>query len=138
MTISDTSLAAALGTGQFARLTTFRKSGAPVATAIWFAEHDGKAVFLTGPKTGKAKRIRRNPLVALAASTARGQVKGPEVRGTARLLAGVEADEAHGLLAVKYGIHVRKHALPVLLIAGQPEAAIDPLGEPWEAAWQRA
>jgi hypothetical protein len=99
-------------------------------------------------------------------------VKGPEVRGTARLLAGVEADEAHGLLAAKYGIqlrllqlvqlrshssaprrravrgaptrslqaiHLRKHALPVPLIAGcQPEAGIGPLGEPWEAAWQRA
>jgi uncharacterized protein len=120
MTTSDTSLAAALGTGQFARLTTFRKSGAPVATAIWFAEHDGKAVFLTGPKTGKAKRIRRNPLVALAASTARGQVNGPEVHGRARLLAGVEADEAHGLLAAKYGIQLRLLQLVQLITRTTP------------------
>jgi PPOX class probable F420-dependent enzyme len=120
MTTSDTSLAAALGTGKFARLTTFRKSGAPVATAIWFAEHDGKAVFLTGPTTGKAKRIRRNPLVALAASTARGQVRGPEVRGMARLLAGVEADEAHGLLAAKYGIQLRLLQLVQLITRATP------------------
>jgi uncharacterized protein len=106
MTTSE-ALAAALGTGQFARLTTFSGSGAPVATVIWFADHAGKAVFLTGPRTGKAKRIRRNPLVALAASTPRGQAKGPEVRGTARLLAGVEAGEAHRLLAAKYGIQFR-------------------------------
>jgi PPOX class probable F420-dependent enzyme len=120
MTTSDTSLTAALGTGQFARLTTFRKSGAPVATAIWFAEHDGKVVFLTGPKTGKAKRIRRNPLVALATSTARGEVKGPEVRGTARLLTGFEADEAHTLLAAKYGIQLRLLQLVQLITRATP------------------
>lgn len=120
MTTSDTSLTAALGTGQFARLTTFRKSGEPVATTIWFAEHDGKAVFLTGPKTGKARRIRRNPLVAFAASTARGQAKGPEVRGTARLLDGVEADQAHTLLAAKYGIQLRVLHLVQLITRATP------------------
>jgi PPOX class probable F420-dependent enzyme len=120
MTTSDTSLAAALGSGQFARLTTFRKSGAPVATAIWFAEHDGKVVFLTGPKTGKAKRMRRNPLVGLAASSARGQIKGPEVRGTARLLGGAEADEAHGCLAAKYGIQLRLLQLVQLITRATP------------------
>jgi PPOX class probable F420-dependent enzyme len=120
MTTSDTSLTAALGSGQFARLTTFRKSGAPVGTAIWFAEHHGNVVFLTGPKTGKAKRIRRNPLVTVAASTARGQVKGPEVRGTERLLAGVEADEAHRLLAAKYGIQLRLLQLVQLITRATP------------------
>jgi uncharacterized protein len=120
MTTTDTSLTAALGTGLFARLTTFRKSGAPVGTAIWFAELDGKVVFLTGPKTGKAKRMRRNPQVVLAASTPRGQVKGPEVRGTARLLAGVEADEAHRLLAAKYGILLRLLQLVQLITRATP------------------
>jgi PPOX class probable F420-dependent enzyme len=120
MTTSDTSPAAALGTGQFARLNTFRKSGAPVPTAIWFAEHEGKVVFLTGPETGKAKRIRRNPQVALAASTARGQVKGPDVHGTARLLARAEADEAHKLLAAKYGIQLRLLQLVQMITRATP------------------
>ncbi len=128
MTTSDTSLTAALGTGHFARLTTFRKSGAPVATTIWFAEHDGKVVFLTGPETGKAKRIRRNPLVRFAPSTARGQVKGPEVRGRARLLAGFEAAEAHRLLAAKYGIQFRLLQLVQFITRATPvyyEVALD-------------
>jgi PPOX class probable F420-dependent enzyme len=120
MMTSDTSPAAALGTGQFALLTTFRKSGEPVGTAIWFAEHDGKVVFLTGPETGKAKRMRRNPQVALAASKARGQAKGPEVRGAARLLAGVEADEAHRLLAAKYGIQLRLLQLVQMITRATP------------------
>jgi PPOX class probable F420-dependent enzyme len=120
MKANQTSPVAALGTGQFALLTTFRKSGAPVATAIWFAEHDGKVVFLTGPKTGKAKRIRRNPRVALAASTARGQAKGPEVRGTARLLAGVEADEARRRLVAKYGIQLRLLQLVQMITRATP------------------
>jgi hypothetical protein len=58
--------------------------------------------------------------MAFAASTARGQVRGPEVRGTARLLAGDEADEAHRLLAAKYGIQLRLLELVQLIARATP------------------
>jgi hypothetical protein len=51
---------------------------------------------------------------------ARGQATGPEVRGTARLLDGVEADKAHRLLAAKYGIQLRLLQLVQLITRARP------------------
>jgi uncharacterized protein len=119
-TASDTSLSAVLHGCQFGRLTTFRKSGAAVPTPIWFAEHDGKAVFLTGPSTGKVTRMRRNPQVTLGPATVRGNPKGPEVSGTARVLSGDEAADAHDLLLAKYGLQFRLLQLIQLITRAEP------------------
>ncbi len=74
-------------------------------TAIWFVlGGDNKAYFMTGPETGKARRIRNNPIVQLAPSNPRGKPQGPAVNASARLLQGVEADVAHRALAKKYGL----------------------------------
>ncbi|MCU1270058.1 MAG: class probable F420-dependent enzyme Rv2061 family [Acidobacteriaceae bacterium] len=46
-------------------LITFRKSGVPVNTPVWFAELDAKLIVKTRIDSGKSKRIRNNPNVKL-------------------------------------------------------------------------
>src|ERR1700756_5008001 len=42
-------------------LETYRKSGQPVRTPVWFLEENGILYVHTDDRTGKVKRIRRNP-----------------------------------------------------------------------------
>src|SRR5438034_528814 len=53
-------------------IETYRKNGDPVRTPVWFAEHQGIIYVRTNTDTGKAKRIRLDPHVRIAPSTARG------------------------------------------------------------------
>ena len=50
---------------RFVSLTTFRRSGAPVATAVWIASDGDALVVTTGADTGKVRRLRRDPRVEL-------------------------------------------------------------------------
>lgn len=57
-------------------LSTFRKSGATVATPVWTVPvSDGRVGMWTGAGTGKYKRLRINPHVTIQACTARGKPK---------------------------------------------------------------
>jgi hypothetical protein len=85
-------------------LTTFRRSGEGVGTAVWFAEVAGKLYVYTGGNTGKAKRIRNNPRVTVAPGTMRGAVTGPAIEGQARILTVVEGAAASKALSHKYWI----------------------------------
>ena len=67
-------------------LTTFRKTGAPVATPLWFGEENGKLYVMTRADSGKTKRLRNNPQVKIAPCTMRGKVTGPEFAARARIL----------------------------------------------------
>jgi uncharacterized protein len=49
---------AALRGQSFMRLTTYRKSGEPVATPVWFAEEGEKLYVTTDRISGKVKRLR--------------------------------------------------------------------------------
>jgi PPOX class probable F420-dependent enzyme len=88
-------------------LTTFRKTGQAVSTPVWFADVDGKLVVTTDGKSGKAKRIRNNPAVTVAPCDMRGQVLGPAVQATARILTPEEATPADRALLRKYGWQMR-------------------------------
>lgn len=81
-------------------LVTFRRSGAPVHTPVWFAEDAGKLYVMTRSDSGKAKRLRNNPRVEIAPSTIRGKVTGPSVPGVAT----VSNNTEHGrrLIRKKY------------------------------------
>ena len=87
---------------KYISLTTYRRTGVPVATPVWFAEKDGKLYLFTNPKSGKVKRIRNNPKVKVAPSTIRGKIIGPEFSAAARILPGEESGNAHKLLKQKY------------------------------------
>lgn len=80
----------------FVSLTTYRSSGAPVATPVWVAASGGELVVTTSPRTGKVARIRRDPRVALRPCTRRGTVAedAPTVTGTATVVTDPAAIEA--------------------------------------------
>ncbi|MGB3635603.1 MAG: PPOX class F420-dependent oxidoreductase [Rubrobacteraceae bacterium] len=86
----------------YINLTTFRKSGEPVSTPLWFALHEGKLHATTEPDSGKMKRIRNNPSVLLAPCNAWGKEKGPRVEGLARSVEDEPTGEAEAALHQKY------------------------------------
>lgn len=83
---------------------SFRKSGAGVATPVWFAEADGRLYIYSLADAGKVKRIRNNPRVRVAPCDMRGGLKGEWVEARARILDGADALRGHGLLDKKYGL----------------------------------
>jgi len=120
MTTTDISLANLLDGANYARLTTFRRNGQAVPTTIWFALGDGKAYFVTGPGTGKAKRMRGTPRVLLGPSTPRGKATGGETECRARQLDETEAGTALDRLIGKYGIQFRILQLIQFLSRSRP------------------
>jgi PPOX class probable F420-dependent enzyme len=83
-------------------LKTFRKTGAGVATPVWFGEDGDKLYVMTRSDLGKTKRIRNNPQVKVAPSTIRGKVTGPEFAATARILPPEEHQHARDTIDRKY------------------------------------
>jgi PPOX class probable F420-dependent enzyme len=83
-------------------LTSYRRDGRPVNTPVSIAVDGDRAVVRSFEKAGKARRIRNNPTVAVAPSTARGLATGPPVPATARRLEGAQASHAARLLARKH------------------------------------
>ncbi|MFD2080920.1 hypothetical protein SAMN05421678_104399 [Actinopolymorpha cephalotaxi] len=83
-------------------LTTFRRDGTPVPTAVHVVVDGPHAYFRTYSVAGKAKRLRRDQRVEIAPSTTRGQPTGPASEATARLLTEVEAGPVRRLLRRKY------------------------------------
>jgi uncharacterized protein len=87
---------------KYISLKSFRKSGVPVATPVWFGEKNGKLYVMTRSAMGKTKRIRNNPRVQVAPCTIRGQVTGPEFPATARILPPEDFESARKTLTTKY------------------------------------
>jgi len=58
----------------------------------------------TGAGTWKAKRIRRDPHVLVAASTMRGRERGQRLEGSARIVDGIDVK---ALIRKKYGWQMR-------------------------------
>lgn len=88
-------------------LETYRKTGDPVRTPVWFVEKDGELFVRTDSSTGKVKRIRNNPRVRIAPCNARGTVKGGWVDGEARMIESESSEHVFSLLKKKYGISYR-------------------------------
>jgi PPOX class probable F420-dependent enzyme len=93
----------ALRNEQFVVLTTFRRNGEPMPTAVWFAELNGIVFITTNNRAGKVKRINNNPHVTIAPSDRVGTVHGPAIEVRARLLSPEEAQLAADTLHAKYG-----------------------------------
>jgi uncharacterized protein len=87
---------------KYVSLTSYRKNGVGVTTPVWFGEERDKLYVMTGSRLGKAKRIRNNPQVRVAACTVRGRVIGPEHQATARILPPEEHAHARDTINRKY------------------------------------
>lgn len=105
MTTQD--LATVLGDERYLSLTTYRASGDPVATPVWFVpQPNGTLLVYTEASSGKVKRLRRNPACTVAACDARGRVHGEVVPATADVLDD-EVDAVYGRLVRRYGWQAR-------------------------------
>lgn len=75
-----------LAASKYLSLTTFRKSGAAVATPVWLAADGDLLYVITESGAGKAKRLRNSGRVMLAPCDSRGRLNGDPVEGTGRVL----------------------------------------------------
>src|SRR5215212_10157635 len=80
-------------------LTTYKRDGTPVGTAVNIVVEGDHAYFRTWVTAWKLKRIRNNPEVEFIPSTPLGRPKGQTVRAHARILEGAESAHARRLLA---------------------------------------
>ena len=87
-----------------ALLTTYKRDGTLVGTPVNIAVDGDRAFVRTWDTAWKFKRIRNNPEVEVAPSTARGRPTGPTIHARARVLGGDESAYAGKALARKYPI----------------------------------
>ena len=93
-----------LAGARYLTLTTFRRSGEPVATPVWFALAGDRAYVVTDDPSGKVKRIRHTARVRVAPSTWRGRAIGGEAAASARIIADqAEQAAAERALRERYG-----------------------------------
>jgi len=85
-------------------LTTFRRDGTGVPTAMSMAVDGDRAYMRTWFTSGKAKRLRRDPRATVAPSTTRGTPTGPAVDVRARFIDGPDADRASRLIEAKHPV----------------------------------
>ena len=83
-------------------VTSYRQDGRPVATPVSLAVDGDHAYLRSFEQAGKTRRLRNNPRVEVAPSTARGRPTGPAIQATARRLDDVESRRAAHLLAGKH------------------------------------
>lgn len=119
--------------GNYLLLTTFRKDGRGVPTAVWFAnDGDGDDLLVwTVTASGKVKRIRRDGAVTITACDVRGRPRGAAFTAHARLLDAEGTQRTRAAVARRYGVlgrltilgsRIRRGAEGTIGIAITPDA----------------
>ena len=102
-----------LASAKYVALTTFRRSGAPVTTPVWFSpslDEPGLFVVMSLDDTGKTKRLAHTATVELQACGIRGGVEPgtPTYRGSARVVRDAESlASVRRAVVAKYGFPAR-------------------------------
>jgi PPOX class probable F420-dependent enzyme len=102
-----------LASAKYVALTTFRRTGAPVTTPVWFApslDEPGMFAVITVDDTGKTKRLAHTDSVDLQACDIRGRVApgAPTFHGTARVVRDAEAvASVRRAIVARYGLPAR-------------------------------
>ncbi len=91
---------------KYCLLVSYRRSGEPVPTPVWFGLDDAgqRAYIRTEADAGKVKRVRANPEVLVGPADVRGKPLGPLAAGSARVLAGEEQAGAERIVQANYGV----------------------------------
>ncbi|MGY2084427.1 PPOX class F420-dependent oxidoreductase [Blastococcus sp. SYSU DS0539] len=89
---------------EYVSLTTFRRTGAPVATPVWAAPDGDTLVVWTRADSGKVKRLRHTERVTVVPCDVRGRVRGPAVEGTAEFVDRTGQPAALDALRRAYGL----------------------------------
>lgn len=98
----------ALDREPYISLVTFRRSGAGVATPVWFALRDGRLFVFSEARAGKVKRLRNDARARFAACGVRGRVHGDWHEARARVVEDPARErEAYAALRAKYGWRMR-------------------------------
>lgn len=93
---------------RYISLTTFRKSGAEVATPVWAAFEQGHWYVFSAAGAGKVKRLRNDSRARIAVCDVRGRLLGEPFDATAELLQDpADIHRALLLLRRKYGLQMR-------------------------------
>jgi uncharacterized protein len=95
-----------LGDEKYLALTTFKRDGTPVTTAVWAVPIDDKTIgFWTSSGSGKAKRLAHASKVIVQPSDGRGRVKAgtTPVEATAELVTGPQLEGIRTKIVAKYG-----------------------------------
>ncbi|WP_222272317.1 PPOX class F420-dependent oxidoreductase [Modestobacter marinus] len=93
-----------LPTSEYVSLTTFRRTGVPVATPVWAAPDGADLLVWTRADSGKVKRLRHTPRVTVAPCDVRGRPQGPEVAAVGSFVPEEEWPHALDALRRRYGL----------------------------------
>ena len=88
----------------YVSLTTFRRTGAAVATPVWAAPDDDALIVWTRADSGKVKRLRHTSRVTVAPCDFRGRLEGPAVDGGATFVDHADWPGALAALRRTYGL----------------------------------
>ncbi len=101
-------MATELEGARYLSLSTYRRSGVPVDTPVWFAADAGKLYVFSANDAGKIKRLRSSSRARVAACDARGGLRGDWVEATARIVDEAATQRrAYSALRAKYGLQMR-------------------------------
>ena len=103
----DSNSAQVLKSAKYVSLITFRKSGEPVRSPVWFVqfgENPNSYGVITETDAGKVKRIRANSKIEIQVCDIKGGVDPDAAKfsGTARLVIGDEAVAVRIAIAKRY------------------------------------
>jgi PPOX class probable F420-dependent enzyme len=93
-----------LAGAKYLLLESERVSGKRVATTMWFAVEDESVFLRTEAGSAKVRRIARQPIVRVAASTVRGVPIGDCIECRARIVASEREAQAEAVLRRGYGL----------------------------------
>lgn len=95
---------------EYVSLTTYRRTGDPVATPVWVVRDGDRLLVTTGGTSGKVKRLRHTPRVTVTECDVRGGIAPDATPATAHAV--VDASEQtrarlDAALKAKYGMKYR-------------------------------
>lgn len=93
-----------LGASEFLLLTTFRRDGSAVPTAVWVAPIDGGLGVWTVDGSAKVRRIMGDASVTLAECDRIGTPQGPATDARAHVLDAAGTDRVRSAIRHKYGL----------------------------------
>jgi uncharacterized protein len=85
-------------------VVSYRRTGEPVATPLWFGIDGSRLFFRSLRGSAKLGRIRRNSRVLVAPCSVRGRPLGPPFEGRARILPETASAAAERAIQANYGI----------------------------------
>ena len=88
---------------RYLNLETYRKTGAAIATPVWFAQDGARLYAYSLADAGKVKRIRNSATARIAPCDVLGKLRGDWMAARAVIVTGEEAALGMRMLDDKYG-----------------------------------